>query len=59
MQQVLSSQNISPIDSVPCHLDLHPENMIYSNGNWYLIDFERVSLFDPYYDVAIILMCFC
>lgn len=36
----------------PCHLDLNPNNILYSNGKIYFIDWELAGQGDPFFDLA-------
>ncbi len=43
----------------PCHNDLNPSNLIYSNGSLKVIDYEEAAQGDPYLDLATVGMFFC
>lgn len=46
------AENIEGEGLVPCHGDLHPENVLTKEKDSYLIDWESVHLSDPMRDVA-------
>ncbi len=36
----------------PCHNDLNPNNVLYSNGKVYFIDWEHAGQGDPFFDIV-------
>jgi thiamine kinase-like enzyme len=42
----------SPVPSAPCHQELNPGNVLFSNNRAWLIDWESAGTGDPLYDVA-------
>lgn len=55
--RVLSAFRPSEIPAtVLCHNDLNPTNRIFSNGRWWLIDFDYVGQADPLFDLATMLL---
>lgn len=42
--------------SLPCHNDLNPNNILYSDGELFFIDWELASQGDPFFDVSTILI---
>lgn len=43
-------ENLSNSENVIIHSDIRPENIIYSNGKYYLIDLENMNIGDREYD---------
>lgn len=37
----------------PCHLDLHPGNLLYDGNKTWLIDWEYAAMADPLFDIAV------
>lgn len=51
---------LSPyLEKTPCHLDLHPGNLIFVHNTFKAIDFESAAQDDPYFDVATVAIFFC
>ncbi len=48
-------ENLSNSENVIIHSDIRPENIIYSNGKYYLIDLENMNIGDREYDFTRIL----
>jgi len=48
-------ENLSNSKNVIIHSDIRPENIIYSNGKYYLIDLENMNIGDREYDFTRIL----
>lgn len=48
-------ENLSDSKNVIIHSDIRPENIIYSNGDYYLIDLENMNIGDKEYDFTRIL----
>lgn len=46
------------MESAPCHLDIHSNNVLYSGEKIYLIDWELSANSDPYVDLALASMFF-
>jgi thiamine kinase-like enzyme len=47
------------LNSVPCHNDLHPSNLIFLGDAFKAVDYERASLSDPYFDIAMAVVFYC
>jgi hypothetical protein len=44
---------------MPCHRDLHPGNLLYTQGNFLAIDYTWGAMDDPYIDLATIAIFHC
>lgn len=44
---------------VPCHRDLHPGNLIYTQNQFFAIDYTWCGMDDPYIDLATLAMFHC
>lgn len=40
--------------TAPCHRDLHTNNVLFSQGKFYAIDYELAGQDDPFFDLALI-----
>ncbi len=47
------------LTKAPCHRDLTPNNMIYTNKQFFAIDFDDAGEDDPYIDLAAIAIFYC
>ena len=49
-------EKIKLVKKVPVHSDLNPNNIIFVNGEYKVIDFENAGQDDPFFDVATIIL---
>ena len=60
MMKNVEKNNASSLQmKAPCHNDLHPGNMIYSNGVYKIVDFGDAIQDDPYFDIATVIVFNC
>jgi thiamine kinase-like enzyme len=52
MEELEMLFHLIPIPLVPCHLDLHPLNIMLSETQFSLVDWVNGGLSDPYFDLA-------
>lgn len=58
LQSALKQESQYP-QTAPCHNDLNPGNVLYSNGRFYIIDYQDAFQGNPYFDVGTICAYFC
>ncbi|HEV8051176.1 MAG TPA: phosphotransferase, partial [Parachlamydiaceae bacterium] len=52
MEELETTFNLNPVALVPCHLDLHPLNILLSNQEFLFVDWVNGGLSDPYFDLT-------
>lgn len=54
LQRLEKEYHTKSAKQVPCHLDLHRENVLYDGQRLWLIDWEYAAMADPVFDLACI-----
>lgn len=53
-------EKVTPsLESVPCHRDLNPTNLIYTNQKFLAVDYDSAGQDDPYLDLAQVSIFYC
>ncbi|MBX9831202.1 phosphotransferase [Candidatus Babeliales bacterium] len=47
------------LQSKPCHRDMNPGNLIFSQGQFFAVDYDSFGMDDPYTDIAQVAIFYC
>lgn len=51
-ERIETAFSASPVPAVPCHNDLLPGNVLFTNNGARLLDYEYAGMNDPFFDLA-------